>query len=151
MRPPFTFTQWLTSLSKVCDSNISLHSRSNICMKLKSGHQWLKNNLNNSPTTGWAIDPFGHGSTVPYLLKASGLSATIIERIHYAWKHWMAREKTGDFIWRQNWAADQDVVRASDMLTHNLPYDLYSTRYTCGPYPDVNIVPLIYRNPRFYD
>jgi Glycosyl hydrolases family 38 N-terminal domain len=33
-----------------------------------------------------SLDPFGHGSTVPYLLATSGFEGTIIQRIHYSWK-----------------------------------------------------------------
>lgn len=54
--------------------------------QLIEGHQWVKTNLNYIPKTGWSIDPFGHGSTVPYLLASSGFEGTIIQRIHYSWK-----------------------------------------------------------------
>lgn len=102
--------------------------------QLIEGHQWVKNNLNLAPQTGWSIDPFGHGSTVPYLLKASGLSGgTVIQRIHYAWKQWLAEWQIGDFMWRQNW--DQDGH--TDILTHNQPFDIYSIKHSCGPHPQV--------------
>lgn len=54
--------------------------------QLIEGHQWVKTNLNVIPKSGWSIDPFGHGSTVPYLLASSGFEGTIIQRIHYNWK-----------------------------------------------------------------
>lgn len=67
-----------------------------------AGHQWVKNKLGVMPQSGWSIDPFGHGPTVPYLLKASGMEGgAVIQRIHYAWKQWLAKERAGDFLWRQ--------------------------------------------------
>ena len=33
-----------------------------------------------------SIDPFGHGSTVPYLLSSCDFDGAIIQRIHYNWK-----------------------------------------------------------------
>ncbi|KAK6617362.1 hypothetical protein RUM43_014371 [Polyplax serrata] len=102
--------------------------------QLIEGHQWMKNNLNLTPQTGWSVDPFGHGSTVPYLLKSSGLSGgTVIQRIHYAWKQWLAEKQMGDFMWRQNW--DQDGH--TDFLVHNQPFDIYSIKHSCGPHPQV--------------
>lgn len=100
---------------------------------LLSGHQWVKNNLGLSPKSGWSIDPFGHGSTVPYLLKMSGISGTVIQRIHYAWKQWLAERQMGDFLWRQNWDPDGHT----DLLTHNQPFDIYSIKHSCGPHPQV--------------
>jgi alpha-mannosidase len=100
------------------------------------GHQWVKNNLGVTPKTGWSIDPFGHGATVPYLLRASGLNATIIQRVHYAWKQWLAQKQMGDFIWRQSWASDK-TAHQTDMLTHNQPFDIYSIKHSCGPHPQV--------------
>lgn len=102
--------------------------------QLIEGHQWLRNNLGVELKTGWAVDPFGHGSTVPYLLKAAGLSGgAVIQRIHYAWKQWLAKEESGDFIWRQNWDADGHT----DFLVHNQPFDIYSIKHSCGPHPQV--------------
>ncbi|KAF4533128.1 hypothetical protein B566_EDAN007939 [Ephemera danica] len=104
--------------------------------QLIEGHQWVKNNLGVMPKTGWSIDPFGHGATVPYLLRASGLNATVIQRVHYAWKQWLAQKQMGDFIWRQAWASEQ-AAHQTDMLTHNQPFDIYSIKHSCGPHPQV--------------
>ncbi|XP_067005459.2 alpha-mannosidase 2 [Anabrus simplex] len=102
--------------------------------QLIEGHQWVKNNLGLAPKSGWSIDPFGHGATVPYLLKASGFSGgTIIQRIHYAWKQWLAEQQMGDFMWRQNWDSDG----RTDILVHNQPFDIYSIKHSCGPHPQV--------------
>ncbi|XP_043463194.1 alpha-mannosidase 2 isoform X2 [Leptopilina heterotoma] len=101
--------------------------------QLIEGHQWLKTNLDIMPESGWAVDPFGHGGTIPYFLKASGLTGTVIQRIHYAWKQWFAKKQFGDFIWRQPW--DQDGM--ADILTHNQPFDIYNIKHSCGPHPHV--------------
>lgn len=63
--------------------------------QLIEGHQWLRENLNFTPTTGFSIDPFGHGSTLPYLLAASCFDATIIQRVHFAWKQFLAKKQSG--------------------------------------------------------
>lgn len=99
-----------------------------------SGHQWIKNNLGIKVKSGWSVDPFGHGPTVPYLLKKSGvISGTVIQRIHYSWKQWFAKQMMGDFLWRQNW----DSTGYTDMLVHNQPFDIYSIKHSCGPHPQV--------------
>lgn len=85
--------------------------------------------------TGWSVDPFGHGPTVPYLLRKSEVTGgTVIQRIHYAWKEWFARTQNGDFMWRQNW----DRTGHTDTLVHNMPFDIYSIRGSCGPHPQVS-------------
>uniref|UniRef100_A0A182NG26 Alpha-mannosidase n=1 Tax=Anopheles dirus TaxID=7168 RepID=A0A182NG26_9DIPT len=103
--------------------------------QLIEGHQWVKANLNVTPKTGWSIDPFGHGSTVPYLLSASGFKGTIIQRIHYAWKQWFARHRYGDFLWTPYWKSATGSVPEHTMLTHNMPFDIYSIKHSCGPHP----------------
>lgn len=97
-----------------------------------SGHHWVKTNLGVSPRTGWSIDPFGHGPTVPYLLDKSGLEGTIIQRIHYAWKQWLAQQQIEEFIWIPGWKTDK-----SSLVVHNQPFDIYSIKSSCGPHPAV--------------
>ncbi len=84
--------------------------------------------------SAWSVDPFGHGSTVPYLLKSSGVTAgAVIQRIHYSWKQWFAKQMMGDFLWRQNW----DAMGRTDMLVHNQPFDIYTIKHSCGPHLQV--------------
>ncbi|XP_050504122.1 alpha-mannosidase 2 [Diabrotica virgifera virgifera] len=100
--------------------------------QLIEGHQWVLNNLGIKPQSGWSVDPFGHGSTVPYLLAASGLKGTVIQRIHYAWKQWLAMKQYGDFRWIPNWTPADPY---GSILTHNQPFDIYSIKHSCGPHP----------------
>lgn len=104
--------------------------------QLIEGHQWVKTNLHYIPKTGWSIDPFGHGATMPFLLAASGFSGTIIQRIHYAWKQWFAKRQAGDFRWLPSWQnSKKSPGQKHSMLTHNMPYDIYSIKHSCGPHP----------------
>ncbi|KAH8347341.1 hypothetical protein KR059_009410 [Drosophila kikkawai] len=104
--------------------------------QLIEGHQWLKNNLNVTPKVGWSIDPFGHGSTVPYLLSGANFEGAIIQRIHYAWKQWFARQQSGDFIWKPYWRSKSGKSsETGSLLTHNMPFDIYSIKGSCGPHP----------------
>lgn len=77
------------------EANVHLYA---MVDQLIEGHQWLKDNLNYTPSTGFSIDPFGHGSTLPYLLAASEFKGTIIQRIHYAWKQFLAKNQYGTLV-----------------------------------------------------
>ncbi|XP_056646143.1 alpha-mannosidase 2 [Diorhabda sublineata] len=100
--------------------------------QLIEGHQWVSTNLGIKPQSGWSIDPFGHGSTIPYLLAASGFKGTVIQRVHYAWKQWLAMKQYGDFKWIPSWSPADPF---GSILTHNQPFDIYSIKHSCGPHP----------------
>lgn len=59
----------------------------NILLALTEGQTWLKNTFNVTPVSSWAIDPFGHSSTMPYLLRESGFENMLIQRVHYSGTH----------------------------------------------------------------
>lgn len=56
-----------------------------------------------TPRSGWAVDPFGHSATMPYLLKKANLTSMLIQRIHYSIKKHFASIRSLEFMWRQAW------------------------------------------------
>lgn len=56
-----------------------------------------------TPRSGWAVDPFGHSSTMPYLLRRANLTSMLIQRVHYAIKKHFAATHSLEFMWRQMW------------------------------------------------
>lgn len=99
--------------------------------QLVEGHQWVKNTLNVSVVSGWSVDPFGHGLTMPYLLKLAGIDQTVILRTPYVWKKFLASEQAGDFYWQQSWDTGSGET---SVLTHHHPYFMYTTSAACGPF-----------------
>ncbi|KAL4705749.1 hypothetical protein ACJJTC_018348 [Scirpophaga incertulas] len=104
-----------------------------IIQQLSTGHQWLIENLGYIPKTGWSIDPFGHSSTQPYLLKLAGIENTVIQRVHYRVKKELALNRQLEFKWRQLW----DGVGKTDLFTHMMPFYSYDVPHTCGPDPKI--------------
>lgn len=74
-----------------------------ILQELTEGQTWLKAHLNVTVKSSWSIDPFGHSSVMPYLLKGAGFENLLIQRTHYEVKKHLARDRHLEFRWRQPW------------------------------------------------
>lgn len=81
-----------------------------LLIQLQEGQQWLHANLNYTPVTAWAIDPFGHSPTMTNLLKLTGLKNMIIGRTHYIVKKHFAWHKYLEFNWKQLWGEGKQVT-----------------------------------------
>lgn len=86
------------------------------------GHEWLKANIDESirPMYSWSNDPFGYGSTMPYLLKQMGFKGLTIHRIHYHLKKVFAQANNLEFHWQQSWSTSKS--KDTSIQTHVTPF-----------------------------
>ncbi|KAG5669807.1 hypothetical protein PVAND_000100 [Polypedilum vanderplanki] len=105
-----------------------------VLLALTEGQTWLKNVLNiTNIKSSWAIDPFGHSSSFPYILKHAGFENLLIQRTHYSTKKYFAKRRELEFKWRQLW----DLRGKTELFTHMMPFYSYDIPHTCGPDPSV--------------
>lgn len=97
--------------------------------QLMEGHQWVVENLETKPLNSWAIDPFGHSATMPFLWKQAGMQNMVIQRVHQAIKATLASQKALEFQWRQLF----DFTGDTDIMCHTMPYIYYGIQHSCGP------------------
>lgn len=80
-------------------------------------------------------------SVFPCYIPCSGLSFSfllllgmVIQRTHFGWKEFLATRKWLDFTWPQHWQSSSG--KDTGILCHMAPFDLYSIKHSCGPYPE---------------
>ncbi|KAI6171046.1 Alpha-mannosidase [Aphelenchoides bicaudatus] len=103
-----------------------------IVMELFEGHEFLRNQLEYKPQNHWSIDPFGLSPTLAKVIKSSGLSNMVINRVHYEIKKHLARTKQLEFRWRQLYMGERTET---DIRTHLFPFNSYAIPQSCGPDP----------------
>ncbi|KAL3680715.1 hypothetical protein R1sor_023671 [Riccia sorocarpa] len=104
-----------------------------IIEQMIAGNLWLLDTVGVAPKNAWAIDPFGHSSTMAYLLRRMGFKNMLIQRTHYEVKKALARKQNLEFMWRQSW----DSTNSTDIFCHMMPFYSYDIPHTCGPEPGV--------------
>lgn len=128
----------------------------NVLLQLIEGQEWLLQHLNVTPTSSWAIDPFGYSPTLPYILQKSGFKNLLIQRTHYSVKKQFAQHKQLEFNWRQIWGKSINYIFVwplkhlvnlflfsldesgeTELFTHMMPFYSYDIPHTCGPDPKI--------------
>nr|CAD1820430.1 unnamed protein product [Ananas comosus var. bracteatus] len=80
------------------------------------GHQFIKQEFNQTPRIGWQIDPFGHSAVQAYLLGAEvGFDALYFSRIDYQDRAKRKDLKTLEIVWR----GSRSLGSSADIFTVN--------------------------------
>ena len=82
------------------------------------GQEWLSRTFSVTPRTGWAIDPFGHTSTMAYILKQMKFDNMLIQRVHYHVKKQLAYDQNLEFRYvKGTWGPDKLHESSVEYLT----------------------------------
>ncbi|XP_020106647.1 probable alpha-mannosidase At5g13980 isoform X2 [Ananas comosus] len=82
------------------------------------GHQFIKQEFNQTPRIGWQIDPFGHSAVQAYLLGAEvGFDALYFSRIDYQDRAKRKDLKTLEIVWR----GSRSLGSSADIFTGIFP------------------------------
>ncbi|XP_064601029.1 alpha-mannosidase 2-like [Liolophura sinensis] len=100
-----------------------------VIQQMIEGHRWLYNTLGVKPRVNWAVKPFGHSQTMPYLWKLAGFNLMVVGSVHEAVREYLRQRIRLQFSWRQMWDPRGDT----DIITQILPYISSATRHSCGP------------------
>uniref|UniRef100_A0A1I7ZWD1 Alpha-mannosidase n=1 Tax=Steinernema glaseri TaxID=37863 RepID=A0A1I7ZWD1_9BILA len=100
---------------------------------LIEGQRFLTETFNVTPRTSWSVDPFGHGSMIPYLLPLAGIDNMVIGRINNELKKDIRQKSLLTLNWQQSWTngASKDSPKAA--FVNVLPNKYYTTSDACGP------------------
>lgn len=101
--------------------------------ELYEGHDWLQRAIGAKSRVAFSVDVAGHSPVMSYMLKKSGMKGAVINKVHYAYKKELAKNRALDFFWAPAWSSAAE----DRMLTHVLPFYSYDIQHTCGPDPKV--------------
>jgi len=89
-----------------------------VISQMSSGHAYLKQHFNFTPSVGWQIDPFGHSSVTPSLFASMGFRALVLNRLHHKVKTQLKNTQMMEFLWQG--APVSGSVSSSRIFTHVL-------------------------------
>ena len=89
-----------------------------VISQMSSGHGYLKQHFNFTPSVGWQIDPFGHSSVTPSLFASMGFRALVLNRLHHKVKTQLKNTQMMEFLWQG--APVSGSASSSRIFTHVL-------------------------------
>ncbi|KAK0418429.1 hypothetical protein QR680_013550 [Steinernema hermaphroditum] len=99
---------------------------------LIEGQRFLTQTFHVSPKSSWSVDPFGHGSMVPYLLPLAGIENMVIGRINNELKQEIRQKSLLTLNWKQSWK-NSSIGSPQPAFVNVLPNKYYTTSDACGP------------------
>ncbi|TKR57998.1 hypothetical protein L596_030627 [Steinernema carpocapsae] len=103
---------------------------------LVEGQRFLTEIFNVTPTTSWSVDPFGHGTMIPFMLPLTGIENLVIGRINNELKGMIRQQSLLNLNWKQGWKSVQEnghTRSPPSAFINILPNKYYTTSDACGP------------------